>query len=207
MALTATTLSADLSATGKTATVASTTGFPAVGVYGSRQMMQIDGEYMLVDHVPVSGTVKILMRGYNGTAAVAHDTLAPVLTSSAASDFPIDPIGGVVTRPPYVNAQASYGEDGAISVPNENTQVNLTKATAGAYTLAAPSKGQDGVTLVIVTRTAAAHVITATGLIADGAAGSPEDTATWDAFIGASLTLTAQNGLWAVTAVKGVTIT
>lgn len=209
MALTPTTLSADCSASDLTLFITSTSsGFPAVGAYGSRQLMQVDGEYMLIDHVPVSGQVKVLMRGYNGTTAVAHDVLANVATSSNPADFGAYGVGQSVSRPLSADLIVSVGENGVVPVPVQNTTVFLTKASAlSSTTLAAPLTSSNGVRLTITSQTAAAHVITATGLIADGASGSPEDTATWDAEKGASLTLVASDGLWNVVAAVGVTIT
>lgn len=183
-------------------------GFPAVGVLGSRQVMQIDGEKMLIDQVVASGVVDVLMRGYDGTVAAAHDILAPVITSSAAADFAGVPAGGVDSRPPYVDDVVTVGQNGAIAVPTKNTTFLLTKATAlSSTTLAAPAKDQDGLRLTFTNQTAAAHVITATSLLADAVSGSPHSTATFAAFIGASLTLVADNGLWNVTAAVVCVIT
>lgn len=209
MALTATTLAADCSASDLVLSITSTSsGFPAVGVSGTRQVMQVDGEYMLIDQVQASGVVKVAMRGYNGTTAVAHDVLANVVTSATPSDFPAYAVGQSVERPLSADLVVSVGENGVIPVPVQNTTVFLTKATAlASTTLAAPSRASDGVRLTITSQTAAAHVITATGLLGDGASGSPEDTATWDAFIGATLSLVASDGIWNVTGAVGVTIT
>lgn len=63
---------------------------------------------------------------------------------------------------------------------------SLTKATAGAYTLAAPGAGNVGNRLVISAGTAAAHVVTVTGL-----AGG--NTLTFTAAIGASCELIAHS--------------
>jgi hypothetical protein len=70
----------------------------------------------------------------------------------------------------------------------------ITKATAAAITLVAPGKDQDGLIVTFTSLTAAAHVITATALIADGVTGGPHGTVTFAAFAGASITLMAQNG-------------
>lgn len=199
MALTRTSLSAACGASDLTLAVTSTTGFPAVGVIGSRQRMVVDDESMLVELVPVANTVKVLQRGYNGTVATAHDILSPVITSSSEADFAAVPMGANVARPPFVDDIVSVGQNGIIAVPIRNTTFILTKATAlASTTLAAPAKDQDGVRLTFVNQTAAAHVITATSLLADGVTGSPHTTATFGAFIGASLVLVADNGLWAV---------
>lgn len=199
MALTRTSLTAAIGPSDLTLGVTSTTGFPTVGAIGLRQMMQVDDEYMLIEVVPVANTVKVLQRGYNGTAGTAHDILAPVATSSVYGDFANIPTGADVPRPPDVDDVQSVGQNGIIPVPVRNTTYVLTKATAlSATTLGAPGKDQDGLRLTFVNQTAAAHVITATSLLADGVTGSPHTTATFGAFIGASLVLVADNGLWAV---------
>lgn len=209
MALTATTTAAAVTASQiKGLSITSTaTGFPAVGVKNSKQVLQIDGEYMLIDQVTASGVVDVLLRGFNGTTAVAHDILAPVVTSTSASDFPATPTGASTPRPPYVDNIVTCGQNGVIAVPTQDTTVLLTKATAlASTTLAAPSKGNDGVTLTITSETAAAHVVTATTLIADGVSGSPHTTMTWAAYKGASIILRAANGLWNVLSAVGVTV-
>src|SRR6185503_20331708 len=101
MALTRTSLSAAASATTHTLSITSTSsGFPAVGVIQNPgQLMQVDSEYMLIQLVPVANTVKVIQRGYNGSKVVAHDILAPVVTSSSIADFGIIAEGEVVTRP------------------------------------------------------------------------------------------------------------
>lgn len=85
----------------------------------------------------------------------------------------------------------------------------LNGATAGAYTLAAPATdgSADGCILRLVAGTAAAHVVTATGLINDGVTGGAKTTMTFGAFLGSSITLTAYNGAWYVLAKNVVTIT
>lgn len=201
MSLTTTSLSAAITA-GQTKQIPVTStaaGFPAVGVLGTRQLIQVDGEYMLLDQVLASGVINVLMRGYNGTTAVAHDALAPLNTSANAQDFGNVPVGAVDDRPPYVDDVVSVGQNGVIPVPVKNTTVLLTKGSALATTtLGAPSKAKDGIRLTITSETAFAHVITATSLIADGVSGSPHSTLTFGAFIGASIVLESANGLWNV---------
>lgn len=208
MALTRTSLTAAIGPSDLTLAVTSTTGFPTVGAIGLRQMMQVDDEYMLIEVVPVANTVKVLQRGYNGTAGTAHDVLAPVATSSVYSDFANIPTGADVSRPPDVDDVQSVGQNGIIPVPVRNTTYLLTKATAlGTTTFAAPGKDQDGLTVTFTSQTAAAHVITATTLWGDAVSGSPHTTATFAAFIGASLMVKADNGIWNIVSAVGVTIT
>lgn len=214
MAITATTLSADLGINDVTMVVASGTGFPTVGTLPTAPyLVRIDSEYMLAVGQPVAGTIRIAQRGYNGTAAAAHDILSKVLVSSAPSDFNAPSAGNVVDLTPANPIQATIGEDVTFTSTqiagygNRNRVFVITKATAAAITLVAPSKAQDGLVIQFTSMTDAAHVITATGLINDGASGAPEDTATFAAFAGAGITFQAQNGLWNITANVQVTIT
>lgn len=215
MSITATALSADLSATGLTMTVASGTGFPTAGgpPVTPGYVVRIDREFMLAVSQPVSGVIKVAQRGYNGTAAEAHDVLAKVEVSALGSDFANPSPGNVTSMPPYQPGMQTIGEDITFTSAqiaawgNQTQNFPITKATAAAITLVAPSKAQDGLTLVFTSLTAAAHVITATTLLGDAVSGSPHTTATFAAFIGASITLQAQNGIYNVISTTGVTIT
>jgi len=81
--------------------------------------------------------------------------------------------------------------DGAITLLAGGV-VELTKATAGAFTLANPAG--DGHVLYISAKTAAAHVIT----IADGlhGLGTGEDVATFGGAIDDCLILASNGGYW-----------
>lgn len=92
--------------------------------------------------------------------------------------------------------------DAAIS-PTVQTDYRLTKGSAAALTLAAPTAAEEGQEIFITSTTAAAHVLTATGLLQGGAAG--HNTATFAAQIGASIVLVAQNLLWVVKSAVGIT--
>jgi hypothetical protein len=215
MAITQTALSADLTATGLTMNVSSGTGFPTAGgnPVSPGYLVRIDREYLLAIQQPVSGVIKLAQRGYNGTAAAAHDILAKVEVSSLGSDFANPSPGNVTSMPPYQPGMQTIGEDYTFSSTeiaaygNQAQNFPIAKATAAAITLVAPSKAQDGLVVTFTSLTAAAHVITATSLLGDAVSGSPHTTATFAAFIGASLTLQAQNGIWNVIASVGVTIT
>jgi hypothetical protein len=102
-------------------------------------------------------------------------------------------------------APDAYLIDGAITIKTHVAK--LTKATAGAYTLAAPTAAQEGTRLSILNQTSAAHVITATGLIDDGVTGGSKTTATFAAFPGSGIELIAINLKWGVLAKNLVTIT
>lgn len=214
MAITQTALSADLTATGLTMTVASGTGFPtAGGTTPQAYLCRCDKEQFLAVLQPTSGVIKIAMRGYNGTAAAAHDVLAKVEVSASPADFAEPSPGNVVSLPPYLPTNRTIGESITFTSAeiaaygNQPQTFAITKATAAAIVLVAPSKAQDGLELTFTSLTAAAHVITATTLLADAVSGSPHTTATFAAFIGATLTLQAQNGVYNVVSSTGVTIT
>lgn len=94
--------------------------------------------------------------------------------------------------------------NGAITVFNGINKI--TKGSIGAYTLAAPTAAQEGMTFTVTNKTAFAHVITASSLINKGTTGGPFSTLTWPAFVGASITLTACNLLWNVVSNNAVVI-
>jgi hypothetical protein len=60
--------------------------------------------------------------------------------------------------------------------------------------------------MTFISGTANAHTITATGLIDDGVTGGSKDLATFEAFIGASITFEAYNLKWVVTAINGASV-
>lgn len=207
MSLTATALSADLSASGLTMKVASGTGFPTAGGAPASPgyLVRVDKEFMLAVSQPVAGVIKLAMRGYDGTAAQAHDVLAKVEVSASGADFAGPSPGNSVTLPPYLPVNQTIGEDITFSAAdvlawgNQPRQFVFTKATAATVTLAAPSKGQDGLVLTFTSATALANVVSTTSLLANGDTASPYNTATGtNTKIGATITLQAQNGLYNV---------
>lgn len=81
--------------------------------------------------------------------------------------------------------------DGAITI--KDGTVFLTKGSAGAITLAAPTAvTDDGCMLTIIAASAQAHVVTVTG----AAGGSGQDVGTFGGAINDSTTLIARNALW-----------
>jgi hypothetical protein len=92
---------------------------------------------------------------------------------------------------------------GAIDPRSEGRSM-ITKAGVAALTLAAPNLGDDGLYKRIISNTANAHTITATGLYVDGA--GHVNLATFAAQIGASIDLMAFAGKWVVIRVQGVTM-
>jgi hypothetical protein len=190
MALTSTTITGDITATALKCVVTSATGFAA------GQVAKIDGEYMLITKV-TGTTISLGMRGYNGTAAVAHDLLSTITTTADNSDWTVVPTGASTDRPPYALDVVSVGENGTIACPTRDTVIMLTKATAlASTTLGNPPLDRDGLRVMVTSATDAAHVIT--GVFADGTTGT-HTTATYAAFNGASMDLVAQQGTWNTT--------
>jgi len=202
MALTKTSLSAACTATDTLLAITSTTsGFPTAGTYSSKQKMLVDSEYMMIDYVVASGSVKVMQRGLDGTAAVAHGIGAVVATSSQAADFPVITVGHDVVRTPDMYEQKTLGaDDTALATPTRDTNTVITKGSACLFTISAPSAAINGLRWTFTSQTAFAHVMTATALIENGLTGSPFTTGTFGAFIGAGCTLMANNGVWNVVA-------
>jgi hypothetical protein len=95
-----------------------------------------------------------------------------------------------------------YSADGAVD-PTVAAAV-LTKGSAGAYTLAAPTI--EGQQLILTSGSAFAHVVTATGLFNDGVTGGAKNAATFAAFVGATISLIGYNSKWHTVALKAVTV-
>jgi hypothetical protein len=196
MALTRTTISAAVSATALTIPVTSATGFAA------GNFLRLDNEFMMV--VSVSGTnITVRSRGDLGSAAIAHNTLAPA-TTGLLSDLPDIPPGQAAQVDQAGQTIVTASVDGALSIPIQNTLVLVQKAGVCAMTLAAPTTAQDGVTVTIMSNTANAHTVTYTaGFYGDT---TSSDVATFAAKVGASMTIQAQAGKWGVVALANVTL-
>ena len=110
---------------------------------------------------------------------------------------------GVADERDLSSVMVAAAADGAITI--QNSTVIVTKGTAAALTLAAPSTAQDGTKITVVSATAAAHTVTvATAGFNDlGAAG---DVATFGGAKGDGLTAIAYNGDWFLTARTNITL-
>lgn len=98
---------------------------------------------------------------------------------------------------------APLSVNGAIPVTSGQTYI-ITKAGVLADTLAAPTAGtQDGMVIQVISTTANAHTITATGLLQTGSASV--NVATFAASAGAGLALMAFNAKWLVLYSVGIT--
>lgn len=102
-------------------------------------------------------------------------------------------ITGDVTGAVQYTVEAA-ADSGAITVASKT--VYITKATAAALTLVAPTATtEDGIRIVFVATTAAAHTVTAT-TIGFNAGDTASDVATFGGAIGDGLTIEAYQGEW-----------
>lgn len=196
MALTRTTIAAAISADALTIPVTSATGFAA------GNFIRVDNEYMMV--VSITGTsINVRSRGDLGSAAVAHNILAPA-TTGLLSDLPNFPMGQAAQVDPNAQTIVTASVDGALDIPVQNTLVLVQKAGVCAMTLAAPTTAQDGLEVTILSATANAHTVTYTaGFYGDT---TSSDVATFAAKVGASMTIKAQGGKWGVVSLANVTL-
>ncbi len=190
MALVNTTISAAIGATDLTFSVTSTSS------YSLGKICQLDQEF-LGPITAINGTaVTFLRRGINGTAAVAHNILAPISLFNLNSDFLTIAPGNLVEIPPTTDAMVTYGANGAIALPNKDTTVMLTKATAATMTLADPTVPMNGIKMIITSQTAAAHTVSNSAGSGFNGSGASADIATFGGGIGDSLAIVADNGKW-----------
>jgi hypothetical protein len=100
----------------------------------------------------------------------------------------------VPTLATLLRGVTAYAADGAITI--KSGVASLTKSSAGAYTLAAPSAAQEGTVIHIVAGTAAAHVVTiASTSLLDGTS-TAKGKATTAAYIGSGISVVAVNQKW-----------
>ena len=98
----------------------------------------------------------------------------------------------------------TYSAAGAITI-SSGVHV-LTGTAARAMTLAAPTTGQNGTILTIMSSTKYAHTITFTGgTLVDGSSAA-FTTATCAAYAGAAIRVIAYGGKWYKNAINGITL-
>lgn len=210
MPLTRTQLAAACKANDLTLSVVTTsTGFPGIGVISApQQPLQVDQEMMFLVQVVAPNTILVRSRGADGTLAIPHDVGAPVTTSAAPGDFPAPAAGFTVTVPPESPSTRTYGQSGALVIPQQpagGTAI-LNGPAALAMTLGAPSPALTGVLFTIFTQTPFAHTISLPGLLVTGAAGGPFSTITFPATVGAQVDLIEQGGFWSVGGSNGAVV-
>lgn len=179
----ATTVSGAVGANDTKITLTSATGVARKG------RVVVDDEWMRIEDISLSPTIGVV-RGYEGTQAVAHGILAPAIYG-ALGDF--NPLAAPQFKAILPEAATSYGVSGAIAVPNVDSVIYLTKATAGAYTLVGPNVDSQ-VEVTFISTTAAAHTITYTAGFYGNTTSS--DVATFPATVGGTFKIRAQGGVW-----------
>lgn len=148
---------------------------------------------VLVFGTGASGTTEKTAVDTSSTQTLTGKTLtSPVITGATITGGTVQAVETVITG------------DGAITIAPG--VVTLTKGSAAAITLAAPTAGQAGTIITITNGSAFAHVITATGLLQDGITGGAKNTATFGAFVGATITLIASQLKWNVKSLNVVTV-
>lgn len=147
------------------------------------------------------------------SAAAAGGLAVKVLSSGTDESLTIDAKGaGTITLGGTSTGKVSIPKaqitpqvqtiagDGAITI--QSGVVLLTKGSAAAITLAAPSS-QDGTIIEVTSTTAFAHVITVTGGMWDGTA-TTNTTATFPVVQGGAIRLIAFGTAWYVLGLQGV---
>ena len=121
-----------------------------------------------------------------------------VITGNVMLDMAQESYGGV--KPAY----AVYAANGAISLYSHTAVI--TKGTAAALTLAAPTADtHDGVVITVISTTAAAHTVTAT-TIGFNAGDAASDVGTFGGAIGDGFSFVAYQGEWYVLTNTNVTL-
>ena len=129
----------------------------------------------------------------NFTNVVASGTLAVTGAATFADDLTVTgTLTGTLVPPQVVDADG----DGAITI--QTSIVFITKGSAAALTLAAPTvDDDDGVTIWIIATTAAAHTVTAT-TIGFNALNTDGDLGTFGGAVGDGIGVMAFQGEWYV---------
>ena len=184
MALTSTTLSVACAEKDPTVTLTSVTSLVA------GMIVKVNDEEMLVKEVVnYKATVQ---RGVNKTLARAHGILS-IAVFGYSYDFAVTP---------KVKHYYTYGANGALTkAPGVHV---LAKATAGTYTLAAPTADDEGMQLLLITSTAAAHTLTLDSGTFNNETHS--EVLVFAAAIGNCIELIVNGGYWCVMINKNVTL-
>jgi hypothetical protein len=151
--------------------------------------------------VAVNGTFVSVVRGVEGTAALAHVSGTQVL-SGLPSDFlkyqeilQNELVGGMSYANRTQPAIFLTGLTDAIN-PHVPAFYVIKSTAADLMTLAAPTAADEGIIIDIWSDALFAHTLTATSLLAGGTA--LKTTGTFPAFRGAGMTLRACNLVWHV---------
>jgi hypothetical protein len=170
------------------------------GVFNPTDDITFSGAVTFTNATSQSGTLVTT----TGVQTLTNKNLtAPTITGAIAGT---PSIAGLTTTGAILSQKImAYSADGAIAV--ESGVAIITKAGVGAMTLALPTATtHDGLTLIITTSTANAHVITCTNGFNAGETGAPFNKVTLAAFPGSSATLVAYQALWYVVSDQVATV-
>jgi hypothetical protein len=209
MAITATTISAAMTATQTTLTVASTTNItnPNFQTSAGITLLLIDQEWMLVTAVNTTTLIVNVQRGINGTASQAHVNGA-LVQSGSPTDFGTAPTEILLS---LLASLETIGAQKTNAVFLSGSADALTGASAGffviktagvdAITLATPLAAHEGNVIQIFSDTANAHTITCPTTNFEVGATAKKTVCTFPAQIGAGITLRVCNLNYHVTGV------
>ena len=195
MALTRTTLSAALSATANSCTVASATSIAK----GSQVVFLGEVCKVAKSYVAASTTVP-LIRGYGGTAPIAHASGAgfvhgaPDDTGWGTLAAQISAQYALAGRPREYQQIATTPTTMTLPSPGSDLLVELIGTSAITLTIPVPTKAHDGTIVTFMASGIAAHVYTFTGGLSG--AGSSYDLNTVNATAPTSFQVIACNSLW-----------
>lgn len=154
---------------------------------------QIDIEVNGADDFTITANTLTALSG----SKIATNTIDETTAGSGVT------IDGLLIKDGIVGTNPVISGDGAITIANST--VYLTKGSAAAITIAAPTAGtHDGLEIWVIAGSAQAHVITCStvGFNAKGSSG----TVTYTAAIGNAVVLKAYNGNWYTPVKTGVTV-
>lgn len=164
----------------------------------------------------VNAATASVVTGLNIVGAAAAAGLAVSVTSSGTDEnLTLDAKGAgtitingtatgkvVIAKAQIKNQRATITGDGAITIVSGT--VVLTKGSAAAITLAAPSS-QDDTEITVISNSDFAHVVTfPSAILLDGTTGA-NTTATFAAFKGAAITFVASGVTWLTKSINAVT--
>jgi hypothetical protein len=175
--------------------LASATYTLTVGVTGNATTVSVAANSTaIIVHDKASGGV-LLAGGSTGGSNLGNTAITGTLSVSGVTTF--SAFG------PQTMSLTALTTNGAIG-PHTSAHYIITKAGVLADTLAAPTATtDDGLIIDIVSSTAYAHTVTATGLLGTGSASV--NVATFAAYAGAGMRLMAYQGKWLVLSSVGIT--
>lgn len=142
----------------------------------------------------VEGLPSTAIYGLTATVTELNKNAGVTAGTAAASKVVVLDAAKQVTGMGVVNPVVDISGDGAITIAP--SVVTLSKGSAAAITIAAPSAAQEGTIVRVVSKTAYAHIVTFTGNILLDGTSTTKLKATFAAYAGAGLSFVAVNQKW-----------